>query len=217
MSTNSRFKTSFFKTHSEPSPRHSDGSDNGDETMIYDTPRALQPRQRPMLVPEMESFENFVERSNITFSSPSEDSPLLGRKSNSSPKARRKRRPQAEHYYFNMEAARNNENMFDSALASPMWNERAETEGESDATNLSETESLLARRRIIPIEHDYVNNEAFLPRSKHSSKSSKASNNYSNTGVRNSQFSDSSAYEIELGAMIYSSPPSKKSSSSNLS
>lgn len=209
----------IFKTHSEPSPQQSDESDNGDEGLIYDIISPLQPRKRPMLVPDMESFEDFVEKSNITFNNENavEDSPLLGRRSNASPKIRRKGRPKTEPYYFNMEAARNNE--YDSAIASPMWNERNETEGESDAANLSETESLLARRQPIPIEHDYVNNEAALnSRSKHSSKSSKASNNYySNTGVRNSQFSDSSAFEMELGTIIYSSPPSKKSSSSNLS
>uniref|UniRef100_A0AC34GYK7 Receptor protein-tyrosine kinase n=1 Tax=Panagrolaimus sp. ES5 TaxID=591445 RepID=A0AC34GYK7_9BILA len=205
------------ETHSEPSPQQSDDSDNGDEGLIYDIISPLQPRKRPMLVPDMESFEDFVEKSNINSIDNAEDSPLLGRRSNASPKIRRKGRPKTEPYYFNMEAARNNE--YDSAIASPMWNERNETEGESDATNLSETESLLARqRRIAPIEHDYVNNEALNSRSKHSSKSSKASNNYySNTGVRNSQFSDSSAFEMELGTMIYSSPPSKKSSSSNLS
>uniref|UniRef100_A0A914ZDN5 receptor protein-tyrosine kinase n=1 Tax=Panagrolaimus superbus TaxID=310955 RepID=A0A914ZDN5_9BILA len=68
------------ETHSEPSPQQSDESDNGDEGLIYDIISPLQPRKRPMLVPDMESFEDFVEKSNINSIENAEDSPLLGSK-----------------------------------------------------------------------------------------------------------------------------------------
>uniref|UniRef100_A0AC34RJ08 Receptor protein-tyrosine kinase n=1 Tax=Panagrolaimus sp. JU765 TaxID=591449 RepID=A0AC34RJ08_9BILA len=196
-----------------PSDSSYQSSENDEEEkLIYDTPKRKE--HENLMTTTVDAFDEFVSKHDYqnleNLEGENEFDPLLGEKQTSLTE-QTKKNPR-EPYYFNMEAEKQQKCL----PAHFNWSERSETENDSDGpgSGTSRRSSDARSNSFKVVEHDYVNEE--LPHSNNPSTKS-ASNNNVSAGIRNSGLSENLALDLEMGAMIYSSPPSKKSSVSNLS